>query len=489
MNLLLIVIIVYSLGMIALGAMVSRGVREAKDFYVAGRELGAGYIAVTLLAANIGAGSTVGAAGLGYRDGLSAWWWVGSAGIGSMILALTVGPRIWVVARDNGLLTVGDYLEHRYDRRVRRTSAVFLLLGSLVILAGQLIAVAWILNVVAGVSKITGAVIAALVCTVYFTAGGLQSTVRVNLLQLLVKLVGFLLAVFFAIKIAGGIEGVTDSIAIRLGSESADSYLSLTGAGGSAVSLYLVTLIPSFIVSPGLLQKIFGARDERSVRVGVSVNAVALLLFAIIPVAIGIVARSQLDPLANRELAMPAAMSQILPTWLGALMLAAIFSAEVSTADAVLFMLTTSLGKDIYKGIINPGASDRELLRFTRLSAVACGAAGAALAVALETVIGALTVFYSIITAVFLLPIVFGLYWPRVPARAALGSIWTAAITLFVLEALPQILANVSSVDSLIKIITAPSRLWGIPSLVAALSFGLGALIISTMFFKSKSED
>ena len=55
------------------------------------------------MAANIGAGSTVGAAGLGYRDGLSAWWWVGSAAIGSLILAFPVGPRIRPIAAEHNL--------------------------------------------------------------------------------------------------------------------------------------------------------------------------------------------------------------------------------------------------------------------------------------------------------------------------------------------------------------------------------------------------
>src|SRR5262249_938505 len=121
---LLIVLIVYAAMMIGYGVFVSRRVQLASDFFVAGRGLGAGLIFSTMLAANIGAGSTVGATGLGYRDGLSAWWWVGSAGIGSIVLALWVGPRIWGVARDNNLLTVGDYLEHRYNRTVRGVVAV-----------------------------------------------------------------------------------------------------------------------------------------------------------------------------------------------------------------------------------------------------------------------------------------------------------------------------------------------------------------------------
>src|SRR5262252_4473109 len=150
---LLIILIVYAALMMLIGAIVSRRVRASSDFFVAGRGLGAGLIFSTLLAANIGAGSTVGAAGLGYRDGLSAWWWVGSAGIGSLILAFTVGPKIWQIAKEHNLYTVGDYLEFRYDKRVRGLTALLLWFGGLSILAGQLIAVSWILNVVAGLSK------------------------------------------------------------------------------------------------------------------------------------------------------------------------------------------------------------------------------------------------------------------------------------------------------------------------------------------------
>ena len=73
----------YALLMVAAGAWVSRRVRQAGDFFVAGRQLSTGLVFATFLAANIGAGSTVGAAGLGYRFGLSAWWWSGSAALGT----------------------------------------------------------------------------------------------------------------------------------------------------------------------------------------------------------------------------------------------------------------------------------------------------------------------------------------------------------------------------------------------------------------------
>ena len=83
MNLQLTLLLVYSALLIGLGQLIGRRVRGTSDFFVAGRSLGPGLIFSTMLAANIGAGSTVNATALGYRGGVAAWWWVGSAALGS----------------------------------------------------------------------------------------------------------------------------------------------------------------------------------------------------------------------------------------------------------------------------------------------------------------------------------------------------------------------------------------------------------------------
>ena len=110
MNATLLFLLLYSAALIALGLWIGRRVKAASAFFVAGRKLGPVLLFATVLAANIGAGSTVGAAGLGYRDGLAAWWWIGSAAIGTLLLALWIGPIIWRVAKEHDLYTVGDYL-------------------------------------------------------------------------------------------------------------------------------------------------------------------------------------------------------------------------------------------------------------------------------------------------------------------------------------------------------------------------------------------
>jgi SSS family solute:Na+ symporter len=139
---------------------------------VANRRLSAALLFSTVLAANIGAGSTVEAAGLGYRDGLAAWWWVGSAALGTLVLVFWIGPRIWRVASERGLYTVGDYLEFRYGPSVRATITTLPWIGTPALLAGQLIAMAKILSFVAGTPHWAGVLIGGIVVTAYFSAGG-----------------------------------------------------------------------------------------------------------------------------------------------------------------------------------------------------------------------------------------------------------------------------------------------------------------------------
>ena len=416
MNLYLVLILAYSLFQVALGLWMGRNVKTSGDFFVAGRRLGPGLLLATLVAANIGAGSTVGATGLGYRDGLSAWWWVGSAAIGSFILAFTVGPRIRRVAAERNLHTVGDFLEYRYGREVRGVIAALLWVGTLAILAGQLIAMGVVLHAVAGVAPWVGIVLGGAVMTAYFTAGGLMTSARLHLIQLVVELGVYATLVPVAIAAAGGWPSVVARAPATPG------YWSLW-QGGASGWVYLALLVPAFVVSPGLLQKVYGARDDRAVRWGVGGNAVLLLLFALVPAVLGVIARALHPDLARHELALPTLLLHDLPPVVGALGLAAVFSTEVNTADAILFMLSTSLSQDLYRRFLKPDATDAQVLRVARGAAVAGGVLGIGLALVSSTVIGALSIFYTLLGVCLFVQVVAGLYTRRVGTPEALAAI------------------------------------------------------------------
>ena len=168
---------------------------------------------------------------------------------------------------------------------------------------------------------------------------------------------------------------------------------------------------PNFIVSPGLIQKTYGAESARAVRLGVGANAIALLIFAFVPVFLGLAARALFPGIDERNLVLPTLLLHGLPVWLGALALAAVFSAEMGACEAILFMLSTSLSQDLYKRVVNPSATPAQVLTVARVAAFVGGSAGMLLAIfVVGDIIEALSVFYSIIGATLLVPVVGGLF-------------------------------------------------------------------------------
>src|SRR5919197_597998 len=358
MNLHLALFIAHSVALVAIGRSIARLVKRSADFFVAGRSLTAPLLFATVLASNIGAGATIGATGRGYFDGISAWWWNGSSAIGSIFLAFFIGPRIWRVAKQHNLFTTGDFLELRYSPFVRGLVTLLIWLGTLSIFAGQLIA-------------------------------------------------GFAVAVPTVLAKAGGLHGIAQAPQVPA------AFLDVFHSGGPLSGWSLLVFVPAFIISPGLMQKAYGAASERDVRAGIGVQAAALSIFAFVPALLGMAARALHPGLTDPNIVLPTLLVEQLPPWFGALALAAIFSAEVSACDAILFMLATSLSQDLYKRFLQPEADDREVLLIARLASLAGGVGGVVLALQLETVQSALAIFYALLGVSLLVPVVGGLYLPR----------------------------------------------------------------------------
>ena len=187
-------------------------------------------------------------------------------------------------------------------------------------------------------------------------------------MQLAVKLVGFALVTPMAMALAGGWEAITAD----------PSRLDLF-AGGSPQSGWrlLFFLAPAFVVSPGLMQKALGARDDAAVTTGMALNGVALIVFAALPTIIGMSARTHV-PGHQPGPGVCDDGGALTPVF-GALALAAVFSAEASAADAVL-LHARDVG--VARSVSRVRAAGRDRSRHAargarrRPSSAACSASG-----------------------------------------------------------------------------------------------------------------
>jgi SSS family solute:Na+ symporter len=231
-----------------------------------------------------------------------------------------------------------------------------------------------------------------------------------------VILAGFVLAAPFAARAAGG----------AFVSGTASSFWFGRGVGWQS----LLLLAPAFFLSPGLLQKAYAARDTRALTRGIAWSGVALMVFAWFPVVLGMAARHLHPDLAVAESALPTVLSTDVPIAVGSLALAAVLSAELSSADAVLFMLATSGARDFYRGFLRPAAQDAEVLRVARWLAVAGGAAGFGLTFYMDSVVSAITVFYQVMIVTLFAPILGGLLLPRAGRWTAFAAMLVGVATL-----------------------------------------------------------
>ena len=143
------------------------------------------------------------------------------------------------------------------------------------------------------------------------------------------------------------------------------------------------------------------------------------------------IARVYIPDLEQVEFAVPTVLTLGLPTVFGALGLAAVFSAEVSSADAILFMLSTSQSKDLYKRYVAPEATDGQVLRVARYAAITGGILGILLAIIIPTVIDSLRVFYSVLSVSLFVPLAFGLHTRQAGGPEALSAIGGGIAVLF----------------------------------------------------------
>jgi SSS family solute:Na+ symporter len=241
-------------------------------------------------------------------------------------------------------------------------------------------------------------------------------------------LIGFILALPYAIDVVGGVSAFS-SPALPAGFTDI-SYSSGPGSGWTLLAL----TGPAFIISPGLIQKSFGAANERALKLGIAANGVGLMLFAFMPVLLGMTARVGLPEITAPDTVLPRLLAELLPPWLGALAMAAVFSTEVDTCDAILFMISTSVSKDLFKRYLKPSASDDELLVVARVAAVVGGMLGVLLSIYLSTIVQAMTVFYSLLGVSLFAPVLGGLYSRRAGSPEALAAIGAGVVTLLVIR-------------------------------------------------------
>ena len=406
--------------LVALGIWQTRKLKTGDDFLVAGRTLPAHVLVFTLLATWIGSGSLFGGAGLGYRTGFPALWQSAGAWVG-IALVYFLAHRVRRIAK----YTMPDILELRYGPTARMLATVVVVIAYTTIAAYQFRGGGRLLNLVSGIDITQGALITMAFCVIYTAVAGMLSVAYLDLGNGVAMLLGVGLAAAYMVADQGGLSAAL--AALR------PEQVALFGTldpWRDAGALFLPTML-LLMGEANMYQKFFSARDERAARVSVIGWIIGTIVVETLIVSVGVFGSSRIPGLStgDSEAIVIRAASELMPAVLGALLLCGAAAIIVSTANSFLLTPASALVSDIYKKSINPAATDRQVLLYTRLMVVALGLIGFVALGFFQTILEMALWAYTMYGAAITPALLAAFLWPRVTRAGGVASILAGMVT------------------------------------------------------------
>jgi len=412
-------VLVYLAILILVGLRQSRHVKSGADFLVAGRTLPARVLVFTLLSTWIGSGSLFGGAGLGYRAGFPALWqsagaWVGIAAV------YFLAHRVRRIAK----FTMPDILELRYGPAARVLGTIVTAIAYTTICAYQFRGGGRLLNLVAPIDVGTGALITALFCIAYTALAGMLSVAYLDVGNGLMMTLGVGAAVFYLIAHAGG-------FAEAFGALRPDQ-VSLFGTLDpwvDAGALFLPTML-LLMGEANMYQKFFSARDERAARRAVAGWICGTMAVETLIVAVGVFGSVSMPGLSTGDseaIVMRVAVN-VLPAALGVALVCGAAAIIISTANSFLLTPASALMNDVYRKYVNPAATDRQVLLWTRIMVVLLGMLGFVALRFFQTILAMALWAYTMYGAAVTPALLAAFIWPRATRQGGVASIATGMV-------------------------------------------------------------
>lgn len=398
-----------------------RRVKTDTDYLLAGRKLGAGLIAIMLLAINFGGAFVLGTSQDAYSVGFAAIAFAIGICIGLVFLAIFVAKPI----RGKPFVTVADFLEKRFaSGRVRVLASAFSIVALTGILAGQVGAAASSLTAL-GLSHTWGAIVGTVLIILFTAIAGMWGVAITDAIQFVVIVGGLILVMFIAVSEAGGMAAIA---AAYEGSDVTEPFNPLN----QGWSFFLGAALPVVVhklVGQDVMQRVFSAKSSRSAALGAGIAGVLTAAFAVVPAIAGMASRAIFPDLDPSVGVVPALINEVLPVWAAGILIAAIIPAVLSTADALLLAAVSNISNDFLSRMQRFRQDPRLQLVWSRWLTVGLGALALAFSLVTPGIIQVLTMAFTMYGSSIFISFMFGLFTRFGGEKASIVSIAFGAVT------------------------------------------------------------
>ena len=432
----LTIFILYIVALLGFGYFFFQRNKSGDDYYVGGRKMKSYHVGLSVVATDVGGGFSIGLGGLGFVMGLSGSWMLFTGLIGAWLAAVFLIPKVKQNRAFDDAYTFPQVFEHYYSANVALVAAFISAIGYAGFTSSQMLAGAKLASgTFADLDQSMALYIMGAVAVVYTVLGGLKAVIYTDTIQWALLMIGL---IFVGVPIAyieiGGIEAIRATVAPEM--------LTLTNVSWQDLVYWAVTIIPIWFVGMTLYQRIYACNDEKTAkRAWYLAGVFEWPIMAFLGVLLGLFAKvgadqgmfeylgaadiSDTDP----ETGLPMLLRTVLPVGFLGIMMAAYFSAILSTADSCLMASSGNVVTDII-GRFTPFDSDNpKFVRISQVVTLIIGALALLLAGTMTNVLDLMLDSYSFMVSGLFVPVIGALFWSRSTPAGAMTAMIVGGFT------------------------------------------------------------
>lgn len=421
----LIVFFAYFIFMLGIGLFFFFRSKDSgeKDFFLGGRKMGAWVSALSAGASDMSAWVLMGLPASIYAAGMGQIWIAIGLALGYAASWIFEAPRLRrfsIAAKDS--ITIPQYLTNRFlsgSKVLQLLCAGIFLVAYTVYAASSIKACGTLFNTVMNIDANVAMYIAAFIIVAYTFLGGFSAVCWTDFFQGLLMLGALLIAPLFALSLVNSNPAGVAQLH--------DGYFKLWTSWQDVVSGLGWGL--GYFGMPHIIIRFMSLKSEKDLKKSSVIGISWTVIILVMSVLSGVVGRMFLDSLEDSSMVFITMTRKIFPALFSGILLAAILSAAMSTADSQLLASASSFASDVYKPLIRKNASNKEMLWASRLIVVVI--AVVALIIAANpnsgTIMALVENAWGVFGAAFGPVILLSLFWKRLTFSGAVAGIAVGA--------------------------------------------------------------
>ena len=436
-------VLVLYLGIMAfIGWYAGRKTNSLGDFFVLSGKAGVVVSGIAYFSTQFSMGTFLGTPGTIYGVGYAGMAISVPGAVFCMILpALLIGRKLITLGHKYGFLTMADYLTDRYDSKVMSGVLGIMMLFFLIPMMGaQIIGAGVIVHVFTGLPEWVGVVGMGIIVILYCMTGGMQGAMMTDVIQGSLMIATAIVTFVVSIVMGGGFSNINQPL-----HSMNEAYLTFPGANGYMPWTYYVSNIVlwSFFTmgQPHLFTKFFAMKDHKTMFKAILLGTAGMFFSATLIEWAGVNGIATIQNIEKADQIVPMILQRGLNPFLASIFIAGIVAAGMSTIDGILVTTTGAVTRDIYQKLVNKNATDESVMKLSKVITVIIGILVICFGVFQPGSIFEINLFAFSGMAIFVVPILFGIYWKKATAKGAIAAVVTGVISLLLFTLNPSVKA------------------------------------------------